>query len=183
MSSPFISPTADSIPFDNDSNGFVAEDLQAAVEEAKNSVASGLVGLMYTHSFVKNGRARDTWVDNTSNGIVSNQSPHTVVWRSQLVGLSFSCSRRNTDVDLEFYVSKEGNGNSEDPAFLIWEIRDKRVLRKTDFISNIILDEGDKLAVFARDQGTDLRDLELTTYWTVLEENEEEAGENYAGNF
>lgn len=36
----FISPIAGTIPFDNSNNGFVSDNLQSAVEEARNTSAS-----------------------------------------------------------------------------------------------------------------------------------------------
>lgn len=37
MASSFITQVASSVPFDNETNGFIAEDTQAAIEEARDT--------------------------------------------------------------------------------------------------------------------------------------------------
>lgn len=46
MSGPFISQVAESIPFDNSSNGFAAENVQAAIEEVNVS------GINFSYNYV-----------------------------------------------------------------------------------------------------------------------------------
>ena len=170
---------AEETPFDNSTNGFDSEDVQAAIEETRNSS----VGSTWSHSFCKKSTAANEWLNNTDDDILSNESPHTVIWKSKLIGLSLTNSNPGADSDVKLYAAEENDGNSPLTKIFQWEIRNCRTARKTNFSPDVILEPGDKLAIFVSDKGTDSKDIVITTYWQVIENNEEESCENWSGDF
>lgn len=70
-----ITEVADSVPFDNDSNGFTADDVQAAIEEVDAKITGkprAVVSMGY-----KGTASSGRWLE-TFDGIPSNSSPFVV---------------------------------------------------------------------------------------------------------
>ena len=95
-------PVAASIPFDNDSNGFTSDDVQAAIEEIGASASPGF-------SFGRSGQlSQNTWLRRPGN-VPSNRAGVTVAISSPTI-VKVSCSNRNIETyTLEVY---EHEGNS-----------------------------------------------------------------------
>lgn len=87
------SPVSRSIPFDNSSNGFTADNDQAAIEEAKATAAASSRGptICGFDGTAANGR----WLEFFSNN-PSNNSPFIVAENNQLVAVSISSSASST---------------------------------------------------------------------------------------
>ena len=65
-----FTPVAEQVPFDNDTNGFISEDVQAAIEEVKNTVeTTALPGFSYGRS---GNTTANTW-------LLNNQVPSNIV--------------------------------------------------------------------------------------------------------
>lgn len=95
------SQVADEIPFDNDSNGFTAEDVQSAIEEIGASASPGF-------SFGRNGSlSQNTWLRRPGN-VPSNRAGVTISINSPVV-TGVACANRNVETyDVEIY-EHEGN--------------------------------------------------------------------------
>lgn len=132
-----ITPTADGIPFDNDTNGFMADNVQDAIEEAVTGIEGDLLDFLFTSS----GNTADKWLGVGNGSTSSNTLPFVLPHDSELVWLTFSNQDDNVDIDIEFYK----NGT----LVYTWNIRNKRTAWKTD-ISGISCTQGDRVSCFAR---------------------------------
>ena len=100
MSTIPIAQVASSTPFDNETNGFVAEETQAAIEEVKNDAGSARMAV----NFGYDGNANNnTWLQ-TFKGVSSNNSPFVVAEEGTLTSLSVSF-RVNSTVTFSVYVN------------------------------------------------------------------------------
>lgn len=95
------SEIAESIPFDNTSNDFAAEDVQAAIEEIGASASPGF-------SFGRSGQlSQNTWLRRPGN-VPSQRAGVTVAISSPKI-VKVACSNRNIETyTLEIY-EHEGN--------------------------------------------------------------------------
>jgi hypothetical protein len=88
---------ADSIPFDNDTNGFVAEDVQAAIEEAGDA-ASASPGF----SFGRSGNIpKNTWLSNET--VPSNKAGRFVYINNAVITRVFLSSEDVDTYDVQVY--------------------------------------------------------------------------------
>jgi hypothetical protein len=138
---------------------------------------------MWQHQFHEDSTVKNEWLNNGEDNIPSNESPHCVLWKSKLVGLSFTNSKSGADCDVKLYIAAEGDGNSPLIKIYEWQIRDCRTKRKTNFDPDVIVESGDKLAIFVSDKGTNAKDVSIVTYWQIIETNNEESCENWSGDF
>ena len=92
---------AESIPFDNDSNGFTSDDVQGAIEEIGASASPGF-------SFGRSGNlSANTWLRRPGN--VNSQRAGVTVGIANPVIVEVACSNRNIETyDVEIY-EHEGN--------------------------------------------------------------------------
>jgi len=92
---------AEQIPFDNDTNGFLAEDVQAAIEEIGASASPG-------YSFGRNGNlSQNTWLRRPGN-VPSNRAGVTMRINNPVI-IGVACANRNIETyDVEIY---EHDGN------------------------------------------------------------------------
>ena len=153
------------------------------VINAQASPNTDLVGKIITAEFGNDGGSSSIWLDNCEKGIRSNKSPVVAIWKMKLIGIYFSNGKSGVDIDLKIYSSAEGDGKAPLTKLFEWSLRNCRVARKTNFITDVIVDAGDKFGVFMSDQGTNPNDTRFLTVWQVIEDNSEENCENYSGNF
>ena len=73
----FQSPVAESVPFDNDGNGFTSEDVQGAIEEIGASASPGF-------SFGRTSANTNTWLNRVGN-IPSNRTGVTIGIQNPIV--------------------------------------------------------------------------------------------------
>jgi hypothetical protein len=121
-----VEQVASSVPFDNSTNSFTAEDVQAAIEEAR----SAALGKRAFTVFVSNGATTNKWLVSWSASDPSDQVPHILV--------------HGIDVtDIEFYK----NGS----LWFTAQIRNKRFALKSDATTfNKTALRGDRISCFAR---------------------------------
>lgn len=113
MPSPFTTPTADSTPFDNDTNGFESDNVQEAIEEVLELADAAI----YTIPLVYNGTLSGTQFISYSN--LTPDSPIVIPKKSSFVGFTFSNSRtgadytinlrNNTTTGTPFYTTSKTN--------------------------------------------------------------------------
>ncbi len=91
-----FTPVAEQIPFDNDGNGFVSEEAQSAIEEARDSAAGfPRAGL----ALVQNGTMSDN--DLISYSHLTPQTPIVFPVNTQLNEITFSNNRNSIECDIE----------------------------------------------------------------------------------
>ena len=87
-------PVAESIPFDNDDNDFVSEDVQSAIEEVNDKVG---ISASPGYSFGKSGNVSSgTWLLRTG-GVPSNKSGVNVaLYNGELIQISTGSEEADT---------------------------------------------------------------------------------------
>jgi hypothetical protein len=98
------SQVAEEIPFDNDTNGFIADDTQGAIEEVNNNIqTSASPGF----SFGRSGNvSSNTWLN--CEGVPSNKSGRYVYITNALVSRVFVSSEEVSTFSLEVYYNDKG---------------------------------------------------------------------------
>lgn len=162
-------------------------DVEVTVEDKKATITIGgsdsMVGNCWHMTFSENNTVRDKWLNVGQDSVISNRTFGVVVWKSKLVGISWSNREDGADVDIKLYCSSEGDGNSPKIKAHEWAIRNCRVGRKTNISPDVIVEPGDKLACFVSDQGTNAKNVIITYYFKVVEDNSEESCEDFSGDF
>lgn len=142
--------TASQNSFDNTSNAFAATNVQAAIEEARNT-ATGL--LMYTVTVVCNGSMTNgQWLG--KGELLSNTVTYVAPRSLQLIGMSWGNSKSNVDFDLEFF--KNGRGTTKFRTYSATNLKQGYEFNWTDAFS-----AGDYLDVKYVDQGDNASDFAL----------------------
>lgn len=138
---------AESVPFDNDSNGFSADNVQEAIEEIGASASPGF-------SFGRNGNvSAGTWLRRPGN-VPSNRAGVTIPINNPII-VEVSCSNRNVDTyTIEIY---EHEGNSVNLTLL----GSVNVIgaRGGTFTTNFAATKGKQIAVRLSTGGGSVRDL------------------------
>ena len=94
-----ISPVAKSIPFDNSTNGFIADDTQAAIEEVQvASSNSSSPGFTWGRS---GNLSTGTWLLN--DGVPSNKAGRTIVLNNAKIAKIFTASEDLNTYDVGIY--------------------------------------------------------------------------------
>lgn len=138
-----ISP-ADKSWFDNSSNGFVADNVQAAIEEIDNAVIDDRI---LSRCFVAGGRIGNKWLFlEDSGGKASNEAPLPLPQAVRLTELGFTNRDSGSDIDIEIYK----NGTAAGDKVFTWQIRDKQYAWKTNGLSAITFAQGDRIAIYAK---------------------------------
>jgi len=142
------SQVAEEIPFDNDSNGFLSEDVQGAIEEIGASASPGF-------SFGRSGTLnQNTWLRRPGN-VPSNRAGVTIGINNPII-TSVACANRNVETyEVEIY---EHEGNSVNLTLL----GTVTVVGKTSdvFTVNFPATKGKQLAVRLGNTSTgNVRDL------------------------
>lgn len=97
-----VSPVAKSIPFDNDTNDFVSDDAQDAIEEARDVASSASRGPTVC-GFDGNANV-GRWLEFYSNN-PSNNNPFIVAEASELVAVSIVTSSSSTTGTVTIYLN------------------------------------------------------------------------------
>lgn len=142
------------------------------------------LGLVHQMVFLENSTAKNEWLQLYGDNLKgSNETPGIVPWKSQLLGITFTNERYGADTDIEIHVSDELDGSSPTTKVYTWALRDCRVARRTTFSPAVIFEAGDKIGVYIKDQGRDPKEVVVTMYFKVIENNNEEVCRDYSGDF
>lgn len=163
----------------SDDTSWSSEKIENEIQEAQASI----VGNMHQMQFHESSTLGNEWLEYGTAGIYSNGSHGVMPFKSKLVAVTFSNLYSGVDCKLQFYSTPEGGGSSPKTLDLEWVLTNKRTARKTNFGSDIIFEAGDKVGVYYKDNGTNGNDVVVMMYFQVLEENSEESGENWSGNY
>ena len=115
------------------------------VEKTQTSV----LGFGHQLNFAGKGGQENKW-ESIYGTAGSDKSSAVMPWKSKLIGLTFTNKKCTTSTDAEIYAVEEGNACSPLVQMFKWEIRDKRVARKTIFTTPVIFEAGDKIGVYFR---------------------------------
>lgn len=92
------SVVARAVPFDNTSNGFVADEVQSAIEEVANAADLPIYTIMLQH----NGSVGNNTFLGYNELIPGNATPVIVPRNSTFLGFTFSNAQTTADFNLEF---------------------------------------------------------------------------------
>jgi len=101
-----IAQVAESVPFDNDTNGYVSEDVQAAIEETKEEAGAARMAVNFGYD---GNASANTWLQ-TFKGVSSRNSPFVVAEEGTLTSLSVSF-RNNSTVEFTVYINNSATSN------------------------------------------------------------------------
>ena len=108
-----VTEVAESVPFDNDTNGFTADNVQDAIEEVDNEVTPLRVPLNLIHNgTLSNG----DWIG-YSNLLPGDETPIIVPITGQFVEFTWSNEAANADFALEFRL-----GSTVATPFFTWSV-------------------------------------------------------------
>lgn len=142
-----------------------------------------LIGNFFQIEFTANGVVINEWMSISEGNLNSDQTPWLVVFPSRVAATAFSNANDDVDVDIEIHVAPSGSGNSNTIAYT-WEIRAARTAYKSDFgLTDIELNPGDKVGVFASDAGGNASDAFVGLYVEIRETSTEESSEDWTGDF
>jgi len=133
-------------------------------------------------TFVEKSSAKNKWLDLYTDGMSGNATFGIMPFDSKLIGMTFTNSSSSGDADIEIHSAAVDNGKS-DSTDLTWSIVDKRTARKTSFSSDITYSAGDKISIYIKDTGTDVKKVAVTLYFQTMNLTEIETSENFSGNF
>lgn len=140
-------------------------------------------GAIYQLVFLHEGSdATDRWYSHYGDtSLTSDKSPAIVPWDSKLIALTYTNQDNNSDVDLEIYSVHEADTTQKDVEF-VWQLRNARVARKTNFSPSILFEAGDRVAVYARDKGSNPDFAVLTLYLQMLTDNSTTVVRSFSGD-
>ena len=133
-----ITPVSDSIPFDNDTNGFAADNVQDAIEEARGSA----IGNLIRFPFIASGNTSDKWLGYVNSAAPSNQIPFINPQDATLNGVTFSNRDNNVDIDIQIFR----NGT----LVYTWEVRNKRVAWNVGIPGGPSFSQSDRVSCFLK---------------------------------
>lgn len=150
---------------------------KATINIEGGGTASGAIHQMF---FVVDSSGNNKWMENIGdNNVPSNSTPGIMIWKSKLVGISFSNKNGSVDTDVEIYSVSEGDGSSPKILEFLWELRNVRIAKKTNFAPDIVFEAGDKVMIYLKDRGTNPHSVVVSLYFQVIEFTSEESSENY----
>jgi hypothetical protein len=140
-------------------NGFAANNVQEAIEEARSTI-EGKISVLPT--FLNNGLTSGKWLSLDGSMGGSDVLPSICTYDSKLAGLTYININNGSNLDIEFYK----NGITASQLVFTWQIRNKRHAWKTNSPLNTVLFlSGDRISCFARGvAGTSARDVVINLF-------------------
>lgn len=86
MSQPYVTQVAQSVPFDNSGNGFIAEDVQGAIEESSTKAGQARYAIIFGY----NGNSTPLRYLDLFANVASNTSPYVLAEDTELVSIAVS---------------------------------------------------------------------------------------------
>jgi len=153
----FKSQIALTTPFDNSTNGFTADEVQSAIEEARQ-IALDLP--VYTIPLIMNGTmSNGDWI--TYSNLTPDNSIRIPI-KSELKAFTYDNTRTSVDFDMEFYL----NGRTT-TKYATREVRNVDYGGIFTGLSDPF-DPGDTLDIKYVDQGTNASDLTVILFFRVV---------------
>lgn len=145
------------------------------------------VNITHQMIFSRAGQINNVWLRSGESTLTSDSVPQLILWDSELIGLNYTNSTTDTDVDVQIHVAPLGSGSVNEIRYT-WEVRDARVAFDSLVIasSGIELHAGDKVGVFAStfSPSTRPQSLAVTLFFRGLVDATLTSGtENHSGDF
>jgi len=157
-SGPFTFQVAQAVPFDNATNGFTSEEVQSAIEEAKNT-APGKARA--TIASLHNGTLSNGFWIGYTDLINSFDSPFVLAWGATLKEVTFSNNNLSVDGAIDFYKNGTAAG----------QIIHNEVFTNVDKVKTFNVDHhfiaGDLLRLRWTDTGTNPKDMGLMMFFIL----------------
>ena len=99
MSKIHITPVAESVPFDNSTNGFLSDNTQGAIEETSDTAGSS----RYAVIFASSGNTSAKYLE-IFPSVTSDTSPFVIAENSEITSLSIS-AKNSTTCTVEVYIN------------------------------------------------------------------------------
>jgi hypothetical protein len=139
-------------------NGFVSNNVQEAIEEARSAIEGKLSALP---TYLNNGLTSNKWLKLDGSMGSSDILPAITSYDSKLAGITYVNTNDGSNVDIEFYK----NGILPANLLFTWQIRNKRHAFKTNGLTAVLLSKGDRLSCFAKAvTGTSARDVIVNVF-------------------
>ena len=138
---------------------------------------------IFQSTFIYKGNIENKWIGLESS-LTSDETPYIVPWNATIVGIGFSNTNNDADIDIEIYKSLNGSDNINTLLYQ-WDIRTARTGYKTDVNSGLTFNAGDKMGIFLKKfSGNKPQNVQLVVYFQIDENTTiGESVESYSGNF
>jgi hypothetical protein len=148
-----------------------------------------LTGSIVGYHFLLDKFEYDVWLGTTTKHITSDEVQYVMPFDAEIVAITYGGNIIDADIELSIEVAGPTDGASNTTAFT-WTLNDVRVARISTPVGSggpggFVLEAGSKIGIFAADPGggTPPDEVVVSIYIQWTDEGEEEASENYAGDF
>jgi len=128
-------------PFDNSTNGFIATNVQDAIEEIINSPVGKLSN---SPVFINNGATKDKWLALDGSFSSSEKIPCVMLYDCYLSGITYSNDSDGSDSDLQVFKNGILIGN----IVYTFPIRNKKTAWKNNIGTAVQLNAGDRISAY-----------------------------------
>jgi len=143
---------------------------------------TGLLGGMHQLIYTEdNYSCGNKWLGLADANISSSTTFGIAPWRSKLVGITFSNKDTNANTIIKIYSTAEDAPLSPKTLDYSWTITNQRSARKTNFITDIIFDAGDKIGLYLENNGQNPDHPVVTLYFQILDDVTGEGNDNQSG--
>lgn len=161
----------------------VFDDTTGDVVTTDYNVSGTDSGPIFSLVFNKDSISKNTWLShNGDNSLTSDRSPAVIPWNCRLVAMTFSNQAEAADTDVQIYKADAGAGSS-DALVHTWEIRGSRLARKTIFQPDVTFIAGDKVGIYLKGQGSDVKYVSVLMYLQITDSDTADLTESFSGNF
>lgn len=162
----------------------IAHRVNSSGEEVslEDTGSNDVTGSLYQLTFARTGSANNKFLGHESNGFDSNKVFAIIPFKSKLASITFSNRRSGVDTDVEVHVvdANATKGCSPSTKVFTWDLDNVRLAHKSDFASSIVFDQGDKVAIFLKDKGTNPDYATVTIYLQVTDNTTGNNSENFS---
>lgn len=148
--------------FNNQTNGFVSKNVQAAIEESRG----GGTGKLISFTTVRAGSAGNSFTYFGDSGVTTNDSPFLVPENARIIGITATSNSASRSYDVNLNISNFNAGNTVSRT-IAYQVRNTRNFVRMDWtgvLPEYNVNAGDKIAVYCRTQGAAPSDLVVTVY-------------------
>lgn len=148
---------ADEVPFDNDTNDFSSEDVQGAIEEARETAAGfPRAGLALIHNGTISNNDLISYINLTPN------TPIVFPVNTQLNELTFANDRDSIECDIEIWDGGVASGTLVKTVNVSTGSGNNQVFDLNS--DNLTFNQGDFIQLRYKDQGTNARDMVIVLW-------------------
>jgi len=136
-------------------NGFASKNVQAAIEEARDTASTTAAAVDDTFVFWRDGKGDGKWMKQYNNHVEdSSKAPIIVPFSGEIKYITMVNKKDNANGDIEIYK----NG----VLLFTWTITNSRWAKKTNGLSSVTFTADDQLAIFIEEtSGTKLEKVQV----------------------